>query len=156
MTHSSSESFVRSEDSASYADTLDSTSADSDMRSDAELRHDMSFDFDTASVAESGGSRWRHIHHTQQDTDGRLGHSLSFNAFPTNTRCHIVLRQRTASPLAEVTETEVKDQHLFPYTCVSACPCYTFDCRLAAESADGCVRTWSHAASSDLLLIVAV
>ena len=64
MTHSSSESFVRSEDSAPYADTLDSTSADSDMRSDAELRHDMSFNFDTASVAESGGSRWRHIHHT--------------------------------------------------------------------------------------------
>ena len=122
VTHSSSESFARSEDSSSISDgdSLNSTSADSGGVLDVESSHEMRLDSEVASVADSEDSR-RHFHQTGPNTDGSLGQSSSFNAFVQYTLGQNFLDQRTASPHAEMTNAEVRDQPFFLYT---SCPAF--------------------------------
>ena len=136
MNGSSSVSFARSEDSSSISDG-DSQDSTSGMGSDVEMSHDISFGSKIASVSESGGSR-RRFYQIEEDADGRLWRNL--NAFPQHTHGHNSLDQRTASPLADATAPEVRDQPFFPFTYFSAC--YCDDRSLHAESVDDdCVHT---------------
>ena len=76
---SSSESVSASEESRiiSDADSPNSPSVDSEMDSDTDSDHGVSSASETASVAESGGRRWRQVNQIEEDAGGIVGVSLS-------------------------------------------------------------------------------